>query len=75
MNIFFLMTPSRTVSEEIPIWSSQDKAKIITISQIKTLNISATRTSKTTNRTQRNRTNKGKKEKILTTTQAADKPY
>lgn len=55
--------------EEIPNWSSQDKAKIITMSQINTLNISATRTSKTTNRrTKRNRTNKGKKEKILITT-------
>lgn len=26
------MTLSRTISEEIPIWSSQDKVKIITMS-------------------------------------------
>lgn len=32
LNIFFLMTLSRTISEEIPIWSSQDKVKIITMS-------------------------------------------
>lgn len=76
LNIFFLMTLSRTVSEEIPNWSSQDKAKIITMSQINTLNISATTTSKTTNgRTKRNRTNERKKENILTTTWAAGKPY